>query len=95
MFQTGGVEAVVDGGTDFPLLALTAGLFDPVPMEKVKEAQGALQKAAVTIPAEIAGRFITATKFSDADHKIVLDIATRALTSFQPVEPKPALEANS
>ena len=77
------------------LLALTAGLFDPVSLKKAKEAQKALQKSVPTIPAEVAGRLITATKFSDEDHKIILDIATRALTSFQPVEPKPALEANS
>ena len=77
------------------LLALTAGLFDPVSLKQAKEAQKALQKSVPTIPAEVAGRLITATKFSDEDHKIILDIATRALTSFQPVEPKPALEANS
>src|ERR1700683_1361460 len=32
------------------LVALTAGLFDPVPIEKVKEAEGALQKAAAALP---------------------------------------------
>jgi F-type H+-transporting ATPase subunit alpha len=71
------------------LLALTAGLFDPVPIEKVKEAEGALQKAAAQIPAEIAGRFVTADKLSDADRKAVLEIATRTLTPFLPAKAAP------
>jgi F-type H+-transporting ATPase subunit alpha len=71
------------------LLALTAGLFDPVPIEKVKEAEGALQKAASQIPAEIAGRFVTADKLSDADRKAVLEIATRTLTPFLPAKAAP------
>jgi len=71
------------------LLALTAGLFDPVPMEKMKEAEGALQKAASQIPAEIAGRFATADRLSDADRKAVLEIATRTLTPFLPPKATP------
>ena len=71
------------------LLALTAGLFDPVPMEKMKEAEGALQKAASQIPAEIAGRFATADKLSDADRKAVLEIATRTLAPFLPPKATP------
>jgi F-type H+-transporting ATPase subunit alpha len=66
------------------LLALTAGLFDAVPLEKVKDAEGALQKAAAQIPAEISGRFATADKLSDADRKAVLEIATRTLAPFPP-----------
>ena len=78
------------------LLALTAGLFDPVPMEKMKEAEGALQKVAAQIPAEIAGRLATADKLSDADRKAVLDVATRTLAPFQPKpEVKPAVKAAS
>ena len=71
------------------LLALTAGLFDPVPLEKVKDAEGALQKAAAQIPAEIAGRFATADKLSDADRKAVLEIATRTLAPFLPPKAAP------
>jgi F-type H+/Na+-transporting ATPase subunit alpha len=71
------------------LLALTAGLFDPVQIEKVKEAEGALQKAAAQIPAEIAGRFATADKLSDADRKAVLEIATRTLAPFLPPKAAP------
>jgi F-type H+/Na+-transporting ATPase subunit alpha len=76
------------------LLALTAALFDLVPLEKVSEAQKALHKVAGDIPADIAGRLTSADKLSDADRKAILDIATRALASFQPSsEPKPAAKA--
>ena len=71
------------------LLALTAGLFDPVPMEKMKEAEGALQKVAAQIPAEIAGRLATADKLSDEDRKAVLESATRTLAPFLPPKVKP------
>ena len=73
------------------LLALTTGHFDQVPLEKIKEAQQALQKAALDIPADGQGRFTTADKLSDADEKSVLDIATQALAPFQPKQaPAPA-----
>jgi F-type H+-transporting ATPase subunit alpha len=71
------------------LLALTAGLFDPVPLEKMKDAEGALQKAAAQIPEEIAGRFATADDLSDADRKAVLDLATRTLAPFLPPKAAP------
>ena len=38
------------------LLALTAGLFDRVPLEKVTDAEQALRQATAEIPADIAGR---------------------------------------
>jgi F-type H+-transporting ATPase subunit alpha len=55
----------------------------------VKDAEGALQKAAAQIPAEIAGRFATADKLSDADRKAVLEIATRTLAPFLPPKVTP------
>jgi len=73
------------------LLALTAGLFDPVPIEKVKDAEQAIQKAISDIPVDIAGRLTTADKLSDTDRKAILEVATRALAPFQPApKPKPA-----
>jgi F-type H+-transporting ATPase subunit alpha len=73
------------------LLALTAGLFDPVPLEKATDAEQALRKAVAEIPADVAGRLTSADKLSDADRKAILDIATRALASFQPkAESKPS-----
>jgi len=72
------------------LLALTAGLFDRVPLGMVTEAERALRKAAADLPADVAGRATSADKFSDADRKAILDLATRALASYQP-EPKPGV----
>jgi F-type H+-transporting ATPase subunit alpha len=66
------------------LLALVAGLFDSIPLDKVAEAEGTLQKAAAEIPADVAGRLVSAAKLSDADRKVLLDIATRTLDPFQP-----------
>jgi F-type H+-transporting ATPase subunit alpha len=75
------------------LMALTANLFEPIPLEKMNDAQQALQKAASKIPADVAGRFTTAAKLSDGDRKTVLAIATSALAPFElkPAPPKPAL----
>jgi F-type H+-transporting ATPase subunit alpha len=66
------------------LLALTAGLFDPVPLEKMMEAQQALQKAAAQIPADVVGRLTSADQLSDEDRKAILDVSTQALASFTP-----------
>jgi len=66
------------------LIALTAELFDQVPLERMTEAQHALQDAAAAIPAELAARFGTAEKLSDEDRKAVIEIARKALESFQP-----------
>jgi len=66
------------------LLALAAGLFDPVPLEKVSEAEGALRKAASEIPADVSARLTAADKLSEPDRKAILEVATRALKPFQP-----------
>ena len=65
------------------LLALTAGLFDRVSLEKVNEAEEALRQAAAENPTELAGRLSAATELSNADRKTILEMATRALASFQ------------
>jgi F-type H+-transporting ATPase subunit alpha len=66
------------------LLALTEGLFDPLPLDKVKDAEQALQKAVTEIPADMAKRLNSADKFSDDDRKAMLEIAKRALAPLQP-----------
>jgi F-type H+-transporting ATPase subunit alpha len=66
------------------LLALSAGLFDAVALEKVKEAEAALAQAAVKMNKEMASRLTSADKLSDDDHKALLNLATGALSSFQP-----------
>jgi F-type H+-transporting ATPase subunit alpha len=69
------------------LLALTAGLFDPVPLAGMTDAGQAVQAAAAKIPGEICTRFETAEKLSEEDRKAILAIAREALAPFQP---KPA-----
>ena len=66
------------------LLALTAGLFDRVPLEKVADAEKALAEGDGGYPGGHRGRLTSADKLSDADRKAILDIATHALASFQP-----------
>jgi F-type H+-transporting ATPase subunit alpha len=66
------------------LLALTDGLFDPVPLEKMTEAQEALQKEAAKIPADLVDRLTKADKLADADRKSILQVAQQALAAFIP-----------
>ncbi len=66
------------------LLALSAGLFDALALEKVKEAEAALAQAAVKMNKEMASRLTSADKLSDDDHKALLNLATGALSPFQP-----------
>jgi F-type H+-transporting ATPase subunit alpha len=78
------------------LLALTANLFDPVPLEKMTEAAHAVQAAAEKIPAEVNARLDTAAKLSDEDKKIIVEIARNALAPFQPKpEQKPEVKPDA
>jgi F-type H+-transporting ATPase subunit alpha len=75
------------------LLALTANLFDPVPLNQMTDAGHAVREAAATIPAELSARFETAAKLSDEDKKTIVEIARKAVVPFQPkAEPKPEVK---
>ena len=75
------------------LLALTAGLFDAIPLDQIIDAESALREAAAKIPPEVSARFETADKLSDEDRKAVVEIARHALAPFQPKpEAKPEAE---
>ena len=65
------------------LLALAAGLFDRVPLDKMPEAERAVRAAAGGIAPDIAARFTTADKMSDEDRQATLESATKALSPFQ------------
>ncbi len=65
------------------LLALTGKLFDPVPIERMIEAEHAVHEAALKIPEDIITRFETADKLSDEDRAAILEIAHKALAEFQ------------
>jgi F-type H+-transporting ATPase subunit alpha len=66
------------------LLALTANLFDRVPLERMGDATHAVHQAAAKIPEEVRARFATAEKLSGEDRKAVIEIARQALAAFQP-----------
>jgi len=68
------------------LVALEAGLFDQVPLEKVPDGEDALRKAVAGLPKDLAERLTSDDKLSDSDHKAVLDLAQAALA---PLQPKP------
>jgi F-type H+-transporting ATPase subunit alpha len=64
------------------LLALSAGLFDEIPLANMAKAEVAVWQAAAEIPAEICHRFQTAKNLSDADRETILQIARQTLASF-------------
>jgi F-type H+/Na+-transporting ATPase subunit alpha len=68
------------------LLALSAELFDLVPLNQMTEAEHALREA--DIPADVCGRFDTAEKLGDADRKTIIEITRKSLARFQP-KPEP------
>jgi F-type H+-transporting ATPase subunit alpha len=78
------------------LLALTAELFDRVPIDRMTDAEHAVQEAAANIPAELTERFNTADKLSEEDRAAIVQIARNALVRFQPKpESKPQSNAGS
>jgi F-type H+-transporting ATPase subunit alpha len=76
------------------LLALTAELFDRVPLDQMTVAEHALREAAADIPAEVRERLGTAEKLSDEDRETIIEIARKSLARFQPKpESKPEAKA--
>ncbi len=71
------------------LLALSAELFDRVPLDQMVEAEHAVHKAALDIPAAEQARLETTEKMSDEDRETIIQIVRKALAPFQP---KPQLE---
>ena len=76
------------------LLALTAELFDRVPLDRMTDAEHALREAAADIPAEVRERLDTAEKLSDEDRETIIQIARQSLARFQP-KPEPESESES
>jgi F-type H+-transporting ATPase subunit alpha len=74
------------------LLALTAELFDQIPLEQMTEAEHALREAAADIPADVRERLVSAEKLSDEDRKAIVEISRKSLVPFQP---KPAAKPDA
>ncbi|MEO7464475.1 MAG: F0F1 ATP synthase subunit alpha, partial [Nitrosospira sp.] len=68
------------------LLALTAKLFDEIPLEQMTAAEHAVRAAAADIPADIGARFASANKLSDEDRAAILQLARQALAQFAPAQ---------
>jgi F-type H+-transporting ATPase subunit alpha len=64
------------------VLALTEGLFDAVPMERIADAERAVADAAARIPAALGGRLLTAGHLVDADRAAIVALARTALAPF-------------
>jgi F-type H+-transporting ATPase subunit alpha len=69
------------------LLALSAGLFDAVPVARMAEAESALWQAAADMPTAISARLQSSQNLSDADRDSIIQIARQALLGFQPLLP--------
>jgi F-type H+-transporting ATPase subunit alpha len=65
------------------LLALTGRLFDGVPLDKMREAELALRKAAQEFPAELVQRLTSVDELKDSDRGAILQIARDTLEPFQ------------
>ena len=74
------------------LLALTAELFDDVPLERMTDAEQAVRNAAADIPAELRARLDTAELLSTKDRQTVIETARKSLARFQP-GPEPMEQA--
>jgi len=66
------------------LLALTADLFDSVPLDRMTDAEQVVREAAAKIPEDVGERLDTADKLSDEDRETIIDIARHALEKFSP-----------
>jgi F-type H+-transporting ATPase subunit alpha len=65
------------------LLALTGKLFDDVPLEKMREAELALRKAAEEFPADLVQRLVSAEELKDGDKEFILQVARETLAPMQ------------
>lgn len=65
------------------LLALTSGLFDSIPLQRIHGSEQALLKAAKELPRELVDRLYSDKKLSKADQQSILDTAAGILSSFQ------------
>jgi F-type H+-transporting ATPase subunit alpha len=65
------------------LIALTTGLFDTVPLDRMKEAERSVQQAASTVPPEIQHRILGGDPLGSEDRKAILAVAANALVDYQ------------
>lgn len=66
------------------LLALGAGLFDRVPLERMTAAEDAVQAAAATLPDALSARLSAADKLTEDEREAIIAIAREALAQHLP-----------
>ena len=64
------------------LLALVAGLFDDVPLDRMGDAEEAVRNSAAEIPEEVRARLDGSQTLSDTDRETITGLASRALADF-------------
>jgi F-type H+-transporting ATPase subunit alpha len=64
------------------LLALIRGVFDPVPLEKMREAELALRKEVLSLPQDLIQRISSQDELKDSDREAILQAAQRMLSPF-------------
>ncbi|MGM0517239.1 MAG: alternate F1F0 ATPase, F1 subunit alpha [Pseudomonadota bacterium] len=68
------------------LLALTEGLFDPVPLELMDKAERAVRQTVEDLPDSLAGRLESAESLDRGDREEAVEHARHALKPFLPIE---------
>jgi F-type H+-transporting ATPase subunit alpha len=68
------------------LLALTEGLFDPVPLEMMDQAEQAVRQTVEDLPDSLAARLESAGALDREDREEAVEYARRALECFLPME---------
>jgi len=66
------------------LLALTAELFDGIPLDRMIEAERAVRETATALPAGVLERLNDAVKFADQDCETMVEQARQALAPLRP-----------
>ncbi len=69
------------------LLALSEGLFDDVPNERMPAAEQSVKDAAATLPSAVCNRLKTAKTFSLEDRQVITELTRSAIASVLKVSP--------
>ncbi|HVZ97197.1 MAG TPA: alternate F1F0 ATPase, F1 subunit alpha [Chitinophagaceae bacterium] len=64
------------------LIALTNGLFDNVPLAKIKDAETIIRSATQQLPGDVLQRLLSAEKLKDEDEQLIVQTAKDALKTF-------------
>lgn len=76
------------------LLALTAALFDDIPLDRMADAERAVRMAASNIPAAVCARLDSDAKLGNEDRETIIAIARDAVAAFLAKAP-PGREAGA